>query len=55
MGLLSEGQPMEWEDMVEWQGHVRLQSIMITMSKMKIILITPGSMEWNSSSGCTID
>ena len=23
MGLLSEGAPMEWEDMVEWQKHVR--------------------------------
>ena len=24
MGLLSEGKPMEWEDMVAWQAHVRL-------------------------------
>ena len=23
MGLLSEGQPMEWEDMKAWQKHVR--------------------------------
>ena len=23
MGLLSEGAPMEWEEMVEWQHHVR--------------------------------
>ena len=23
MGLLSEGQPMEWEDMKGWQEHVR--------------------------------
>jgi len=23
MGLLSEGEPMEWEDMVAWQAHVR--------------------------------
>ena len=23
MGLLSEGEPMEWEEMVAWQKHVR--------------------------------
>ena len=33
MGLLSEGEPMEWEEMVAWQAHVRLNSIMITLTK----------------------
>ena len=23
MGLLSEGEPLEWEEMKEWQTHVR--------------------------------
>ena len=34
MGLLSEGSPMEWEDMVAWQAHVRLQFIIIIMIKI---------------------
>jgi glutamate--cysteine ligase catalytic subunit len=23
MGLLSAGEPLDWEDMVQWQDHVR--------------------------------
>ena len=36
MGLLSEGEPMEWEDMVAWQAHVRLQFIIMIKITKKI-------------------
>ena len=40
MGLLSEGQPMEWPDMVGWQDHVRkygVEQFIRLYNKLKVI------------------
>ena len=67
MGLLSEGQPMEWEDMVAWQAHVRFSwdfeqfSLKRKTSEEEksflkvnnIDTISTGNMAWSNSSDCT--
>ena len=43
MGLLSEGAPMEWEDMVEWQQHVRkygVEQFIRLYNKLKVTKYT---------------
>ena len=42
MGLLSEGVPMEWEDMAVWQEHVRkhgVQQFVRLYNKLKVSLV----------------
>ena len=40
MGLLSAGEPLDWEDMAQWQAHVRkygVQQFIKLYNRLKVI------------------
>jgi hypothetical protein len=49
MGLLSAGEPLDWEDMVQWQDHVRkygVQQFIRLYNRLKVQFL---KMNWDGN------
>ncbi len=52
MGLLSAGEPLDWEDMVQWQDHVRkygVQQFIRLYNRLKVKFV---KMNWDGNRNC---
>jgi hypothetical protein len=52
MGLLSAGEPLDWEDMVQWQDHVRKYGVQQFIRLYNRLKVQFSKMNWDGNRNC---